>query len=544
MKSRINSLGVFLMILMALVLSACGGGGGGGSAPPPTDDPGTSSAVIAGFDFTLQQGDFWEYAWVYHQSTTSADGNSGESDVGTFRITLGIPETIDGHTAFPLIISGKRTDPGGFTYAQNLTHVALDGNQIMVSKDGATLQAIFDASTGLATGGFFAPLGLVSAVAATSVAVDNQFVKGTTAYRVGGSTDDPLCDNILGETICGDDASSITQYEYYKAGLGPISYYLLTTNTYTGGGYTTYHRTERILGIVDSSLSASDGFNPADAPWRIKSEIPIADFDAWFAGGAALNGKIYIVYNGELHIYDPATDSWTQGADMTTPGIYYPVALVNDDHLKVFQGGDIFTYDSANDQWSHLSNQFTFGAGLQQYAVAKLQYNGVDAYGVFLDSDSVNINFYDLAYGSTVTWSSYPGAGESYRSQAIYNEKIYIFGGSHYTTGFTYYDQCYTVDPWASTASWLSLSPMPTARSGASAVVSGDKIYVIGGNGDASGNAPYAVEAYDPQTDSWTVKSSSLLGFGFGLAFEVGGKIYLIDDGPGYVLEYNPATDQ
>ena len=53
-----------------------------------------------------------------------------------------------------------------------------------------------------------------------------------------------------------------------------------------------------------------------------------------------------------------------------------------------------------------------------------------------------------------------------------------------------------------SLGTWQLKSPMPEARSGATAVTLGDFIYVIGGK-TASGTASNRVDRYNPSTDSW-----------------------------------------
>jgi hypothetical protein len=55
------------------------------------------------------------------------------------------------------------------------------------------------------------------------------------------------------------------------------------------------------------------------------------------------------------------------------------------------------------------------------------------------------------------------------------------------------------------TPAWTALAPMPTARSGAAAVVVNGKIWVIGGAG-LLGEPTAAVEVYDPATNAWAIK--------------------------------------
>lgn len=54
----------------------------------------------------------------------------------------------------------------------------------------------------------------------------------------------------------------------------------------------------------------------------------------------------------------------------------------------------------------------------------------------------------------------------------------------------------------AQTRNWQLRTPMPTARTGVSAVILNNKVYVMGGQ-DGSGNALNVVEIYNPPTNEW-----------------------------------------
>lgn len=115
----------------------------------------------------------------------------------------------------------------------------------------------------------------------------------------------------------------------------------------------------------------------------------------------------------------------------------------------------------------------------------------------------------------TNTWASGSLAAmphvRSHMASAVIGNQWYLFGGTlpakeyldsgnvtaevaqHEATSFT---------P-GGTGTWKTLAPMPTARSGASALVYNGKIYVIGGAG-TYGDASAAIEVYDPTTNSWS----------------------------------------
>jgi N-acetylneuraminic acid mutarotase len=107
---------------------------------------------------------------------------------------------------------------------------------------------------------------------------------------------------------------------------------------------------------------------------------------------------------------------------------------------------------------------------------------------------------YDLANNQWTFRTAMPTARASFAVAAV-EGKIYCIGG---TTGL---DNGQVVvcsvnevyDP--ALDKWETKTSMPTARVGASASVFDGKIYVIGGDSNAT-------EVYDPKTDSWTTKSA------------------------------------
>ena len=62
-----------IMIVLGLFfLAACGGGGAPDSGGDTGGDTGggttPTTPAFTGFDFTLAQGDFWEYQWDYYDN--------------------------------------------------------------------------------------------------------------------------------------------------------------------------------------------------------------------------------------------------------------------------------------------------------------------------------------------------------------------------------------------------------------------------------------------------------------------------------------------
>lgn len=134
-------------------------------------------------------------------------------------------------------------------------------------------------------------------------------------------------------------------------------------------------------------------------------------------------------------------------------------------------------------------------------------------------------------------------------------DKIYVIGGyfvkdnkSHVLAS----NECY--DP--ETDTWTVLRPMSRPRSGAAAVVVGNKIYVIGGV-DESQSFVALNECYDPKTDKWRTLAPMPTARAVPAAVAVGNKIYCVGGetawdkssccGPKYLSlneEYDIATNK
>jgi N-acetylneuraminic acid mutarotase len=103
---------------------------------------------------------------------------------------------------------------------------------------------------------------------------------------------------------------------------------------------------------------------------------------------------------------------------------------------------------------------------------------------------------------------------------------------------------------------WTRLAPIPEPNEERNGVVSGGKLYLIGGNPvGMTGAPPGAVWEYDPAGDKWTKKKNMPLAAHHVAVAENAGKIYVFGGGtqkqaggPSYVpannaWEYDPAAD-
>ena len=244
----------------------------------------------------------------------SSSGTSTGSSTGKFTVTLGAASTIQGISAYALTLTGQAGH-----YSPSWKYLASSDNQILGSSDGTTLQVVFDGKDGTwKGGGFFTSFDPALANTPSSTSVNNEYI-ATSAYGVGASSGAGHSMYVDGTDIPPSDTSySITETEYYKAGMGPIAFWFSSTMTFGDGS--TYKNTEN-SGLIATSLTATDGFVPKMPPWSEKAAMPHAR-NGFAAAG--VNGKIYVTGGGDssLDIYDPATDSWSSG---TAGSFVFPI---------------------------------------------------------------------------------------------------------------------------------------------------------------------------------------------------------------------------
>lgn len=167
-------------------------------------------------------------------------------------------------------------------------------------------------------------------------------------------------------------------------------------------------------------------------------------------------------------------------------------------------------YDPNTDTWTtkaslpHLPEPPSYQPDGRKWLAAAVYQGKIYTFGGANISDEVkdSVDVYDIA---SDTWTAdiaklpKPAVG---MSAMTYGDKIYLFGGSASTDFFKpekYYYDCYEFDP--TTATIISKEDMPNLRFGTSTTVFNNKILVFGGiSAVGNGNA----QLYDPAADSWS----------------------------------------
>jgi N-acetylneuraminic acid mutarotase len=219
-----------------------------------------------------------------------------------------------------------------------------------------------------------------------------------------------------------------------------------------------------------------------------------------FLASSAVEGKIYViggmtVYRGPrlatVEEYDPATDTWTQKADIPAPRAGMATSVVNRRIYAVGGSGNggyiatVWEYDPATDTWTTKADMPT---------------------------------------------------KRNLASASVVNGKIYCLGGQR-DNEFPTHSTVEEYDPVTDT--WTKKADMPTTRAWGSASVVDEKIYAFGGYARKGGVPLSSLFQYEPATDIWTEKEDMPVRLGGMATSVVGGRIYVIG-GTSALWPYDP----
>jgi N-acetylneuraminic acid mutarotase len=272
-------------------------------------------------------------------------------------------------------------------------------------------------------------------------------------------------------------------------------------------------------GALGTTLAPHEVYDPATNAWTTLTQLggPSSPRTARLdhIQSVALSGKIYYVGglddwpgppSAKVYVYDPATDSFTMGADMLRPRgaggvvahdakIYVLGGLARDpsDSTKYIAVPWVDVYDPATNSWAPpLASMPTARDHFQAAVVDGKIYaiGGRDKSVIVLK----NVNeVYDVATNAWATGKApLPTARGGY-AMARLGRELFVIGGEgpDGSGGTKTFDnvEAYNVD----TNTWRSLAPMPNPRHGISAAVCNGGIYIAAGGAVPFGGSPSSV---------------------------------------------------
>lgn len=191
-----------------------------------------------------------------------------------------------------------------------------------------------------------------------------------------------------------------------------------------------------------------------------------------------------------------AANGWSEGVPMTTGRAFAAGALIGSELYVV--GGDSTSgprtdaeiYDIRGDIWRAAPS---LPAGLLQFGMAE--------------------------FGGRI----YVAGG--YEAQPAERPQMGVFNGADAPAAGSEGDtaKAWAYDPQVGT--WIAIAPMPAARAGHGFVATGNRIYALGGRGEAASR----VWAYDPSANSWQQVGEAMPSPRVAAAYTVAnGRIYAI----------------
>lgn len=388
MRSKYLFLFFFLLLTVATVSVACGGssepaskddsqtGSSGSEAstgtatssrptstPTPTPEPVLKHPGMA---LDLEQGDFWDFRWEYaDQSCAQGSGCRTNNEDGVFRVTLGVPKTIDRVEVYFIELSGRHlADEGAVNLAPSWKYIGSDGTRLLAS-DGTSLVTIFDALDGeWIGGGFFSRFGKRETHVARPGSVSTQpfasweGVRAGPAISVVRSDSESLCEVIEGRRICPrDQAFSVTENQYFREGIGPLGYNYRFSASFSGGGFFSSNSSEETVAVISTSLRG-DVIEPTPTalpPTATPTVQPAIELDALFG---PQDGSLTLTsFNNEIPDFATGVDLAVGVVDVTfvNPDVgggdwSYGITFRHSEE-ETFHA----VYVTSNGQWQHFS---------------------------------------------------------------------------------------------------------------------------------------------------------------------------------------------
>ncbi|XP_041056102.1 kelch-like protein 23 [Carcharodon carcharias] len=254
-------------------------------------------------------------------------------------------------------------------------------------------------------------------------------------------------------------------------------------------------------------LSEVHIWNPLTNSWTQGSLMPDHKRESYSV--AALGPNIYVTggYSSDnlealdtVWIYNSEMDNWTEGIPMLNAR-YYHCSVVMHGCIYVmggYRGGaparDAEFYDPLKKEWISIVSMLKGVGNATACVLRDIVYVTGGHYGYRGSSTYDKIQSYrsDLNEWTVVTITPHPEYGLC--SVALYN-KIYLVGGQTTIT------DCYDTEK----KEWKQIAQMNERRMECAALVMNGCIYVTGGYSYSKGIYLQSVEKYDPEQDSWEI---------------------------------------
>lgn len=240
----------------------------------------------------------------------------------------------------------------------------------------------------------------------------------------------------------------------------------------------------------------------------------LSDGRVLVTGGLLGNPHPHVLDKGHplTAIFDPASETWSQGASMNRSRWYPTDIALPDGKVLTLTGKDenalitlnMEMYDPAANTFSLLPPRANVPRQNDTYVKMKVLTNGK----IFMAGSGAKTYTFDP---TTNTWSltATMNFGDRYHGAAVIMpdlNKVFVAGGTHDHSGGGATGTAEIIDLSAQTPLWTFVNPMHMPRYHANLVILADGTFLeVGGAQTSRYGTPVQVpELYDPATDTWT----------------------------------------
>lgn len=322
-----------------------------------------------------------------------------------------------------------------------------------------------------------------------------------------------------------------------------------------GTGYGHFHAAHGIASGLDEDLYVTEVLN-----WRVQKleqQWTQGNWHRILATGHAhrrsesafveTGGKFYLLGGRnvrKLDIYDPATNTWSSGADQPIEMHHFQAVAYKGEIwvMGAFTGpfpkeepiAFIHVYNPATDTW-RTAGRLPEGRHRGAAGVVVRNDKFYLLCGNELGHFTGHNRWFDEFDPATGEWKQLPDAPHTrdHFQAAIIDGKLYAAGGrnSSHMTGHVMDQTIAEVDVYDfATGKWTSLpakANLPTLRAGTTVITEGDRLIVLGGESMAHVAAHSEVEAYDVSEGRWISLPPMLQGRHGMQAIHYQGKVYV-----------------
>lgn len=291
----------------------------------------------------------------------------------------------------------------------------------------------------------------------------------------------------------------------------------------------------------------------------LHSATLLSDGRVLVTGGINISGPPYnLPYLSSVEFYDPSTNTWTTGPNMTTPRAGHKATLLQDNRVLVTGGS------SDNSGTSTLSSTEIYNPSTNSWSTAASMSSTHDGHSATLllngrvlvvggyNFSNPNEELFNPLSNSWSTVGILSSTGLSaHTATLLQNGYVLVAGGVDGITNPHVRSSAHLFNP--STNSWSIAASMTSARYGQKAILLTDGRVLVTGGAWVDITSPLtfyiSVELYNPSTDAWSEAASmSTARKGHSVTSLADGRILVAGgrNSTGYLSSseiYNPSTN-